>query len=59
MAEFVFLGFEVAAGAVARFRLAGKAFGDSDAGFLELADFVGIVGKQAHAIDVKKFEDLG
>ena len=51
MAKFVFLGFKVAAGAVARLGLAGKAFGYGDAGLFELADFVGIVGEQADAIN--------
>ena len=59
MAEFVFLGGEVGAGAVGSFGLAGEAFSDGDAGFFELRDFVGIVREEADFVDVEKFEDLG
>ena len=58
MPHFGFFCFEVFAGDFRNARLAGHAFDDLDAGFFELADFFGIVRKQADFLCAEFFEDF-
>lgn len=58
MPQFLFLGFEILRGVLAGHDLARDAFNDLYSGAFEGMNFVGIVGKQAHTLDAKPFENL-